>query len=489
MARGYLSLLLHAHLPFVRHPEHDEFLEERWLFEAVAGCYLPLISVFERLAADGIPFRITMSVSPTLAAMLDDPLLRKRCHAHIGKQRAIAEKSSPFLAGHFAAALKQFEDLGGDIVAPLRRLHQDGRVDLITTAATHGFLPLLKTHPPSVRAQIRIALDEHVRRFGDGPEGFWLPECGFYPGLDRRLAAEGLRYSVVDSHAFLAADPMPVSGTFAPVVSNGIAVFARDADSAREVWGPGGFPGAAVYRDFHATDAHGLKTFAVTGPSPEKRPYDPASAREAAMRHAMQFVDARVAQAEFQSSRLSQPPVILAAYDAELFGHWWFEGPQFIEHVIRTVAARSDEIELVTPSDYLDRHPAEFEAQPGASSWGQHGFNDYWLNAANHWIHPQLRQAAMRLTKACTVNETGADRALRQAARSLLIAQASDWPFMMTRGASASYAEKRLRDQIARVHFLCDAVEKGAVDERRLRALEAMDNLFPNLDCRHFMEA
>ena len=506
MPRGYLALVLHAHLPFVRHPEHAEFLEERWLFEAVSDCYLPLLGVFEKLADDGVPFRATLSISPTLAAMLDDDLLRRRCHDFLKERQAKSQGAAPFLAEHSDHALREFERRGGDIVGGFSSLQQRGCLEIITTAATHGFLPLQKSHAPTVRAQIRVALDEHVRRFHAKPCGFWLPECGFYPGLQHELAAAGVGYFIVDAHGFLNAQPPAPHGVFAPVACPGVAVFARDPDSAREVWGPGGFPGAAAYRDFHATDGNGFKSFAVTGAADEKKGYDPKLAARLALHHAHQFVQSRIAQAEFQAAHLANPPVIVAAYDAELFGHWWHEGPQFLEHVLRIAASHGKEIETITPSDYIARHPPAFAAVPGASSWGQHGFNDYWLNATNHWIYPELRRAALRFAEVCTMHGGGLwekprapapnggggpllRRAHQQAGRSLLLAQASDWPFMMKRGASASYAGKRLSDQLARVHHLCDAIEQGTVSERRLLALEQMDNLFPHLDCRHFLEA
>lgn len=495
MPRGYLCLLLHAHLPFVRHPEYPEFLEEKWLFEAVADCYLPLLAVFERLAGEKVPFRVTVSISPTLAAMLEDDLLRSRCRAWIGKQRDLSRGAAPSVAEHFERAAREFDRRDGRVLAGFLALRDQGCIEIITTAATHGFLPLLKNHKPTVRAQIRVALDEHLRRFGGKPRGFWLPECGFYPDLVDELAGAGIEYTVVDTHGLLSATPPSPHGPHAPVVHNGLAVFARDPDSAREIWGAGGFPGAAHYRDFHARDEHGFKPFAVTGPVGEKWPYDPKVAKALAMSHAQQFIQSRIAHAAFTGGRLKEPPVMVAAYDAELFGHWWHEGPAFLEYALRSAAGERGGIETITLSDYLDRHRPGFAAIPGASSWGQHGFSEYWLNSANHWIYPELGRAARRFAAAHKMVPGGEDgegglrgRALRQAARSLLLAQASDWPFLMTRGPSAGYAEKRLRDQLARVHYLCDGVERDAIHERRLRALEKMDNLFPRLDCRHFAE-
>lgn len=491
---GHFSLVLHAHLPFVRHPEHEVFLEERWLFEAVAGCYLPLLDVFERLAADGVPYRVTISFSPTLVAMLDDDLLRRRCRAWLQSRCAAAAGAPAVVRESLERALAEYERRAFDPLAGFQALAASGHVELITTAATHGFLPLLKPSAMSVRAQIRIALDEHSRRFGRKSRGFWLPECGFYPGLQHELAAAGIEHCVVDAHAFHQAQPAVPLNPLAPVACDGVVIFARDADSAREVWGPGGFPSAAVHRDFHATDVGGFKLFAV-GDAPDgngKRPYDPEAARDTVHRQAAAFVSARARCAAFHAGHMATPPVIVSAYDAELFGHWWFEGPQFIEQVFRLTATAGDTIRALTLAEHASRHPPAAAAAPGASSWGQHGYNDYWLNASNHWIYPDLRRATARFAGALRVHAAAGsprERALRQAGRSLLLAQASDWPFLMTRETSAMYAGTRLKDQLARVHYLCDAVERNDIDERRLRALEQMDNLFPRLDCRHFIAA
>jgi len=490
MSRGHLCLLLHAHLPFVRHPEHPEFLEEKWLFEAVAESYLPLLSVFEKLADDRVPFGLTVSLSPTLVAMLDDDLLRKRCHAWLAKRKAGARRKPAFVREQMDGALRDYEQRGGDIVAGFRNLENRGFIEIITTCATHAFLPLLKSDRLSVRAQIRIALDEHERRFGRRPSGFWLPECGFHPDLRHELAQAGITYCVVDAHGFQLARPAAPFGPRAPVRCDDITFFARDPDSAREVWGHGGFPSASVYRDFHATDADGFKTRAVSGTADAKLPYDAAKAEAAVSRHAQEFVVSRIASAGFHNARMEAPPLTVAAYDAELFGHWWHEGPRFVDHVMRYAATRRDEIETLTLSGHLARHQPAFTTVPGASSWGQHGFNDFWLNQANHWIYPELRRASVRFMEACSVRREDPlhGRAIRQAARSLLLSQASDWPFLMARETSAAYAGQRLRDQIARVHFLCDAIERNDIDERKLRALEQMDNLFPEIDCRHFVE-
>src|SRR4051794_16540802 len=231
MPKGYLHLVLHAHLPYVRHPEFDRFLEERWFFEAVTETYIPLIKFFDRLEAEGVPFKLTLSVSPTLATMMEDPLLRQRCVHHLDMLIRLAEceceRTRDWPDVHFLAQMyrRLFEEArhtfvercGRRLVRAFKEFAASGHLELITCAGTHGFLPVLRNEPGAVRAQVFTAVQEHVRIFGDTPRGMWVPECAFYPGLDDLLAEAGMRYFVVDSHAIDHAEPRPLFGVAAPV--------------------------------------------------------------------------------------------------------------------------------------------------------------------------------------------------------------------------------------------------------------------------------
>ena len=500
MARGYLSLVLHGHLPFVRHPEHEEFFEERWLFEAITECYVPLVKVMDGLVADGIPFRLALSLSPTLCAMLQvyQPLARYY-------RDWLAETARIFDARY-----------GRNLVKAFRRFQEVGGLELFTTCATHGYLPLLKTHPQAVRAQVLVGQESFVRTFGQPARGVWVPECAFYPGLEGVLGEAGFRYFFVDSHGILNANVRPHYGLFAPLAcANGVAAFGRDPESSRQVWSShDGYPGDFEYRDFYRDIGFdldldylapyildgkkriltGIKYHRVTSKGDEpKQPYDPARARAKAAQHAAHFLASRTAQIQAQAGRMDRLPLVVSPYDAELFGHWWFEGPQFIDFLIRQVTFDQDVVELATPGDYLDRHPVIQKSTPSASSWGWQGYHECWLSGVNEWIYPHLHHAAKVMVELATRfrdEPTGTlrDRILRQAARSLLLAQSSDWPFIMKCGTAVDYANKRVRDQLARFHFLCEAAARNEVDDRKLLALERMDNLFPFLDYRVYAE-
>jgi 1,4-alpha-glucan branching enzyme len=530
VTRGYLSLVLHGHLPFVRHPEHPEFFEERWLFEAITECYVPLIKVMDGLLADGIPFRFALSLSPTLCAMLQDDLLQQRYLRHLEKMLELATKEMVRTRHEpaFQPLARMYRDwltetariydvrYGRNLVKAFRRFQEAGVLELFTTCATHGYLPLLKTHPQAVRAQVLVGQESYRRTFGRSARGVWVPECAFYPGLENVLDEAGFRYFFVDAHGLLKASVRPHYGLFAPLACpNGVAAFGRDPESSRQVWSShDGYPGDFDYRDFYRDIGHdldldyiapyildgktrihtGLKYHRVTGTGDTpKQPYDPGRARAKAEEHAAHFVASRTRQIQAQAAGMDRPPLVVSPYDAELFGHWWFEGPHFLDALVRRLATAQDEIELITPGDYLQRHPVVQKSIPSASSWGWQGYHECWLSSVNEWIYPHLHHAAKVMVELATRFQTEPagslrDRLLRQAARSLLLAQSSDWPFIMKCGTAVDYANKRMRDQLARFHFLCDAAAKNDVEERKLIALEQMDNLFPFLDYRIYAD-
>lgn len=530
MKRGYFCLVLHAHLPFVRHPEYPSFFEENWLFEAITDTYIPLLRMLEGFAADGVPARITVSLSPPLLAMLADPLLQDRYVRHLGKLSRLGDKeiirnhgSAPLLeiARHYRRLLYETEEwyvgkYQRDLIGAFRRLQEAGVVELATAGATHGYLPILKTQPSSVHAQLQVAAGAYREAFGRDVPGFWLPECGYYPGLEAEVAAAGGRYFFVETHGILNASVPSPYGYLAPIACpNGVAAFGRDPASSRQVWSSEeGYPGDPWYRDFYRDigfDADidyirpfildgetriftGFKYHRVTGPTDQKQPYEPARARERADIHAADFLRRQVEAIDRFAPSMDLPPLIVALYDAELFGHWWFEGPMFLDSFIRKLAFDQDTVAMATPSDYLAAHPHPPCAQPSASSWGDQGYSGFWINPGNDWIYRHLHDAGGRMQDLATRFRGAAagsrtERALNQAARSLLLAQSSDWPFIMKTGTAVDYAYGRIRDHLARFHALCDAIEADAVPARLLLALEAMDSLFPHLDFRVFAAA
>src|SRR3954471_11958758 len=470
---GYFSLVLHPHLPFVRHPEHEHFLEESWLYEAITETYLPLLRLFEGWERDKIPARLAMTMSPTLCAMLRDPLLQARYERHLNALIDLAEKETHRthldralnpLAEMYLANFREMRELwiahDRDLVRAFARLQDAGRIEVITCAATHAVLPLLAAQPESIRAQILIGRDDYRSCFGRDPRGIWLPECAYVPEVEPALREAGLRWFITEAHGVLHAEPRPQYGIFAPILTeSGIAVFGRDLDSARQVWSrQEGYPGDPRYRDFYKDVAFeldyeylkpyfpapqrtftGIKYHKITG-GDEKAIYDPAAAAEAARGHAEHFLRGRVEHAREAEKIMERPPMLLAPYDAELFGHWWYEGPIFLDAVARR-AEHEAGLRMVAPESYLTENPAHQVARPAASSWGEEGYWKVWLNDSNRWIFPHLNIAGERMSElARKFKDVEVDsltkRALRQAGRELLLAQSSDWPFILRTNTS-----------------------------------------------------
>jgi 1,4-alpha-glucan branching enzyme len=238
----------------------------------------------------------------------------------------------------------------------------------------------------------------------------------------------------------------------------------------------------------------GLKYFRVTGPTSWKEPYDPHGAKERAAHHAGEFLQRRIIHAGYLETLMETAPIVVAPFDAELFGHWWFEGPQWLDFVIRKAAFDQNTLELTTLSGYLDRHPVHQMSVPATSTWGDKGYFEVWVNGRNDWIYPQLHECAHLLEFLTSRYGRGrrgrasrlVRRALTQCLRELLLAQSSDWPFMINNGTSAEYAVRRVKDHVSRFRYLAASIDKHAINEAYLTALEQMDNIFPKADFRLF---
>ncbi len=521
MEKGYLALVLHGHLPFVRHPEHDQFLEEDWLYEAITETYIPLINVFDGLVNDNVDFRITMSLTPTLIAMLSDPLLQHRYSRHISKLIELAEKEiartkdqpefNPIARMYlemFKNARSVFEDkYGRNLVSAFKKFQDLGKVEIVTCASTHGFLPLMLNRK-AVRAQIMIAVEHHKKHLGREPKGIWLPECGYYEGLDEILKEAGIRYFFTDSHGIFHASPRPKYGVYAPIYCrSGVAAFGRDIESSKQVWSSiEGYPGDYNYREFYRDVGFdldydyikpylhpdgvrinlGIKYYKITGSSNSKDPYIRQWALEKASEHAGNFLFNREKQVEWLSDIFKdRKPIIVAPYDAELYGHWWFEGPDWINFLIRKAAFDQKTVRLITPPEYLAENPRCQIATPSISSWGYKGYAEVWLDGSNDWIYRHLHKSADRMVELAQKYPAAQGllrRALNQAARELLLAQSSDWAFILKTGSHVSYAIKRTKEHILQFTKLYDDIKANHIDEGWLSDIEYRDNLFLNID-------
>lgn len=495
MARiGTIALVLHAHLPYPAGGLAADPLARRWVLEALWECYLPLLDVLDRLATEQRPGALTLSVAPPLASMLRaaeiGPLLEqhldrlRRANQH-EMTRAGSDLRRRDAAEHYDARLDQaqrtWRAIDGDLLAALRAHHAQGRIDLMTTSASHGYLPGLQHRPQAVRAQLRLGRRSFRKLSGHTPTGLWLPECGFVPMVGRELAGSGYGYTVLDGHGLTRGQPRPPRGASRPVVDRfGVAYFGRDSAASHQVWSRAhGYPGDPAYRDFYrdlgferpddeldglgAGAMTGLKYHRITGRTEHKEPYEPGVAAERVAQHAAHFVDSCRHRVSQSASDGGPPPVLVAAYDAELFGHWWFEGPSFVEQVLRHLAV-SEELEAVSLRDVLEQHPHCPVVQPASSSWGQGGHGEVWLGpeAAHLWRHVhRAHDEVTHAVRAVPHAEGSAGRALDQAIRELMLLEASDWAFMIHGGDLADYAHQRVARHDQRILELVGLAQRA----------------------------
>ncbi|PIQ89111.1 MAG: glycoside hydrolase [Candidatus Omnitrophica bacterium CG11_big_fil_rev_8_21_14_0_20_42_13] len=521
MEKGYLALVLHAHLPFVRHPEYDEFLEERWFFEALTETYIPLLEMLEGLERDNVDSCFTLNLSPSLCNMIADNLLRERYVKHLDKLIELSEKEldrtrfdsrfQPIALMYYrrftSTKDKFLNSYSTDLISQFRR-HQDaGRLEIITCGATHGFLPLLSLNKDAVRAQIRVGVNSYRKFFLREPLGIWLPECGYFEGLDRLLKDEGIRYFLLETHGVMFARPRPKFGVYSGYYTpNRVALFGRDHESSKSVWSSvDGYPGDYAYREYYRDIGFdldydyirpyispcgnrvntGIKYYRISGPFNQKEPYDRKIAMDKAAEHAGNFMFNRQKQVEYLQPTLGRKPIILAPYDAELFGHWWFEGVDWLNFLIRKICYDQDTVKLTTPSRYLKIYPKNQVINPAPSSWGWKGYYEVWLNGSNDWIYPHIHRAQERMAEAAKRNrgaEGVKERVLNQMSRELLLAQSSDWAFMMKTGAFSEYAAKRSITHLHRFYQLNDYLERDVFNYEAIEDIERKDNIFPEIN-------
>lgn len=521
--KGYVSFILHAHLPFIYHPESEDYLEEEWLFEAISETYIPLLLNFKKLEEEKVPFRVTMSLTPPLLSMLDNKLLQKRYIKYLKKHIELCEKEfkrtnnnqklnelSKYYLDRYTNDLYLFETLYNcNLINEFKHFQDIGVLEIIASGATHGYIPILYINENVVKAQIAVGVETYKKYFGKSPRGMWLPECGYVPMVDKYLKEFNIEYIITESHGILYANPTPIYGTFAPIVSpNGVICFGRDIESSRQVWSSVcGYPGDYNYREFYRDIGYdadyeyikpyiakngvrintGIKYYRITSKNTEfKDYYNLQWADDSANIQAGHFFDSRVKQIDELSSVMETPPIIVCPYDAELYGHWWYEGPYWLYILFKKIYYDESNFSLITPSEYIDKHPQMQISSPCISSWGANGYSEVWLNGSNDYVHRHLHNAGYKMVELANSFPNEANKikkmALNQCARELLLAQSSDWLFIITHGTMVDYAKKRIKDHIGRFTKLYEQIINNNIDENFLKNIAKKDCIFPEID-------
>jgi len=563
MPKGYFTFVLHSHMPYVRQAGRWPFGEEM-LHEAIAETYLPLLNALFDLRAEEVPFRLTVGITPILAEQLADAdvldhfetflldeLERAEQDVKRFQEAGPAGEDSPdvhflylarFYVDWYRHLLESFRvRFGRSILGAFRLLQDEGFVEVITCAATHGYLPLLE-RDSTIYGQLKTGITSYLRHFGRLPRGIWLPECGYRPayykaeadwevlkpGLEEFLAELNLRYTFTETHSIergrlsgkAAGDVIgPYGGpprrklvvpleeqqaaaiertTFRPyyIQTSSVAVYGRDARTGKQVWAASeGYPGDYVYREFHRKDdLSGLQYWRVTGEKVElgkKELYDPYHALHRAQEHAAHFVEVVREHLRGYYERSGRPGIIVAAYDTELFGHWWFEGISWMKEVLLQLT-RDPEVAVTTAGGYLGEYPPEEAIILPEGSWGKAGDHSTWLNPETEWMWPLVHEAERRMEGlVARFPDAAGERleVLKQAARELLLLQSSDWPFLVDTGQAVAYATDRFQGHLARFNRLAILAEKEPLDDDDrvyLQECQHLDNPFLNMDYRVF---
>ncbi len=514
---GLLILHLHAHLPYIRKQVsygESGFWQPmgyppEWFHEAVKDTYVPLILVFESLVKEGVDFRISMDISPTLSNMMRCPFLQeeflKYIDAHIRLARAEVDRTRRQALQYHNTAwmhLNRFLEIrdcflryDADLTRAFKGFQEMGLIEISTCGATHGFLPFHTAYPQSVKAQIETAVLDYEDTFGVSPRGIWLPECAYVPGLEKYIQDAGLRYFFTETHAVTLADCPVAFGTHAPVFLKGsdVAAFARDPETGKQVWsGEEGYPGDPDYLDFHFKGGPLRYNRITTRTNDYKEPYVREWALEKAARHAQHFMESRNFRFRYIKDWFWKKPLVVAMYDAELFGHHWFEGTDFLYFLLKKLYYNQNETELITPSSYLFRYPRNQEVFLNPSSWGDKGTFDKWMYGSVSWMHRHTHEAIRELTamirdwKERAFNDEIAKRIVKQAAREVLQAMNSDIPFVISNGHFVDRMKEYYFEDLERFWILAsiywDKERNSGSNICRLENLEKTNPIFPSID-------
>jgi 1,4-alpha-glucan branching enzyme len=517
---------------------------EENLYEAIAETYIPLLDAIRELKAEGIDAKLTIGITPILAEQLADEYLKDGFEKYLEdvldrieldreRYEELEEdprhKLSDYYADWYTQKLEAFLNVyDRDILGAFKALQDEGAIEIITSAATHGFSPLL-SRDSSLHAQFKVGTDTYKKYFGRAPKGVWLPECAYRPGreegdrrppIDQFLYENGLEYFFTDFHAveggktagyrrqigpygtidYIPMPERPSSGlnTFQGywLPENPVAVFARNRKAGEQVWeADNGYPGDPWYREFHMRDSHsGMQYWRITGRTwdmAHKAYYDPKKAAERIQENSDHYVGLIHDMLKGYQAEHHEEGSIVVPFDTELFGHWWFEGVDWIKHVVRKMA-KVEGIRRVTVSELIKVQEPSISIDLPESTWGAGGHYKVWMNPQVEFMWPIIHRCERRMEELVKrFPEPTSElqkQALNQAARELLLLEGSDWPFLVTTGQAKAYAIDRFNEHVERFETLADALMANAVTEELVEEIAAIDNAFAEIDYREFRD-
>jgi 1,4-alpha-glucan branching enzyme len=501
------SLVLHTHLPWLAH--HGRWpVGEEWLYQSWSAAYLPLLRVLRTLAAEDRRGLVTLGMTPVVTAQLDDPYCLDGMHHWLANWELRAVEAGTRAVGateavrafairehrEAAQAIEDFSALWRHGASPLLRpLIDAGTIELLGGPLAHPFQPLL--HPRLRDFALREGLADATARFAHTPTGIWAPECAYAPGMEQGYADAGVGHFMVDGPSLHGDTALgrPV-GTGAD--GGKVIAFGRDLQVSYRVWSPkSGYPGHAAYRDFHTYDhVTGLKATRVTGrnvPSEQKAPYEPDRAEAAVDTHVADFVEVVRRRLISETERIGRPAHVVAAFDTELFGHWWYEGPLWLERVLRALPAAG--IQVGTLSDAVTAGFVGNPVELPPSSWGSGKNWQVWAGdqvADLVQLNSEVVDTALATVDKALEHSAGVpaprDRVADQILRETLLTVSSDWPFMVSKDSAADYARYRAHLHAHATREICTALASGRRDAavRLAQGWNRADGLFGALDAR-----
>lgn len=520
--KSYITLALNAHIPYIHHDETDDHIQETWLFSALTETYIPLLNMFQELEEEEIPFKITISISPSLATMMNDTVIQEKYIKYLKNlikisqfeiNRTTDNKSKQTLAKMYKktyeARLEDFEiKYKTNLIDVFRKFDKKGYIELIATGAAHIYLPHYKHFDKVIETEIKTGGIEFASTFARQPKGFWLTECGYTPGIEEKIKEANFSYMFTSSESILYADTRPKYGIYAPIQTpNGISFFGLNHSIFRSIYSSSeGFPARSIYRNpffdigyelaenYWAKLQPGMKgqkmgtgiRYYSYGDDVEKRElYNFVEADNQAKKDAQIFVDSLVKQNETVKLLMKdRPPLYTCAFDAELFGHWWYEGITFLKEFIKGAHNKGDEFLLLSPSEYLRAYPINQTINPTNGSRNEDTGASL-IDGSNDWIYRHTNKIIRTMTDLANryddVNGL-LKRILNQAMRETLLSLSSDWPYNIKRGYSPAYAGKRILRHIENVNGISESLSRQKVKTSWITTMEKQTPIFPDID-------
>ena len=526
MTLGYFGLVLHGHIPWCKKSGTWPAGEE-WLMEAMNETYIPFLNVLRELKEKKIKTAITLNITPILAEQLADDYMKQRFTEYMESlilrakndiKRFVNHQERKEIAEFHLRNLEHvldtfYHNYYRDILGSFKWLQDEGMIELITSGATHGFLPLFESDS-GIFSQIQVAVDTHKEHFQKEPKGIWLPECAYRPkelkngkireSIDYWLHNSGIKYFFVDSHGILDAEILEqkndigLNTNFGYILETGISVFGRNKKTSRQVWDSKiGYPGNEYYREFHRKDHEsGLHYWRITSKElgkGEKQLYDIESAKEMVDSHANHFVSLLTEELKLFSEKFESQGIIISPYDFELYGHWWMEGIPWLKKIFELMNDY-EEIEMISISDYISKFKDKFSViKMGESSWGEGGHFQVWKNPEHGWIWPYINGSIKEFENILDQNSNPNEwerKILQQIGRELILMEGSDWPFLLYTKQAKDYANQRFHHHHQRFNKLIwtakDFSDKKRISLEELEEIESIDTCFQNININYF---